>query len=157
MNPSPPLLADRMPYARTPSRRYRCAASSLTAFSLQARVHHEAWRFSVRKSSDEPQWQRQSTTVGLRLKSAAKLFKGWGPLLSQQRGTRRVDQRRRYQSPGLQRDDPGDRRSNGTRDVAGSSGMQALQALESTVSSDISELLRPYPIVVESLGRLVKR
>ncbi len=38
----PRLLAGRMPEASTRSRRYRCAASSLTACSLRARVRHEA-------------------------------------------------------------------------------------------------------------------
>ena len=75
------LLAGRMPYTSTPSRRYRCAASSLTACSLRARVRHEARGFSVRITSDETQRQHPSTTDGLHLKSAAELFKEWGPPL----------------------------------------------------------------------------
>ena len=75
----PRLLAGRMPCASTPSRRYRCAASSLTARSLRARVRHEARRFSVRKPSDEVQRQQSSITERLHLKFAAELFKEWGP------------------------------------------------------------------------------
>ena len=48
MTTPPRLLAGRRPCASTPSSRYRCAASSLTASSLRARVRHEARGFSVR-------------------------------------------------------------------------------------------------------------
>ena len=82
MTTPPRLLADRMPCASTPSRRYRCAASSLTARSLRARVRHEARGFSVRKPSDEVLRQHLSTSVRLHLKFAAELFKEWGPPLS---------------------------------------------------------------------------
>ena len=85
MNPPPRLLAGRMPYASTPSRRYRCAASSLTACSLRARFRHEERGFSVRNTSDETQRQHPSTTDGLHLKCAAELFKEWGPPLSGRR------------------------------------------------------------------------
>ena len=81
MTTPPRLLAGRMPEASTPSRRYRCAASSLTASSLQARVRHEARGFSVRKPSDETQRQHSSITERLHLKFAAGLFKEWGPPL----------------------------------------------------------------------------
>ena len=81
MTTPPRLLADRMPCANTPSRRYRCAASSLTARSLRARVRHEARGFSVRKPSDEVLRQHLSTSVRLHLKFAAELFKEWGPPL----------------------------------------------------------------------------
>ena len=82
MTTPPRLLAGRMPEASTPSRRYRCAASSLTASSLQARVRHEARGFSVRKPSDETQRQHSSITERLHLKFAAGLFKEWGPPLT---------------------------------------------------------------------------
>ena len=82
MTTPPRLLAGRMPEASTPSRRYRCAASSLTACSLRARVRHEARRFSVRNTSDETQRQHPSTTDGLRLEFAAELFKESGPPLN---------------------------------------------------------------------------
>ena len=84
MTTPPRLLAGRMPEASTPSRRYRCAASSLTASSLQARVRHEARGFSVRKPSDETQRQHSSITERLHLKFAAGLFKEWGPPLNTQ-------------------------------------------------------------------------
>ena len=81
MTTPPRLLAGRMPEASSRSRRYRCAASSLTASSLRARVRHEARGFSVRKPSDEFQRQHQSTSTRLHLNSAAELFKEWGPPL----------------------------------------------------------------------------
>ena len=42
---------------------------------------YETWRFPVRKPSDDFQRQHQSTSVRLRPKFAAELFKEWAPPL----------------------------------------------------------------------------
>ena len=80
MTTPPRLLAGRMPEASTPSRRYRCAASSLTASSLRARVRHEARRFSVRKPSDETQRQHYQHQFGYTLIPLPSCSKNGGHL-----------------------------------------------------------------------------
>jgi len=49
------LLAGRMPSAVTASRRYRCAASSLTPRPLRASVRHEGSEYSVQTRLDQKQ------------------------------------------------------------------------------------------------------
>ena len=80
MTTPPRLLADRMPCASTPSRRYRCAASSLTARSLRARVRHEARGFSVRKPSDDSNGSINQHQFGYTLNLLPSFSKNGGHL-----------------------------------------------------------------------------